>query len=584
MLQLGIEKCLKKAGERERLPFYEKYAVLKDRLFTREYSFWAMKFSGGNDHGPQHISRVLEKLDFLLGENPVERRFIGAYELFLTMMSILYHDVGILRERKEHPNIGGDFVEQEKNHYLFDLHDRDIIRAAVVSHGSQKDIDLECRGFSQTEAVGRHTVRPRMIAALVRLADELDEDYRRADPIVAEHIQLPDSSQFFWQFCQRITGIQPNQQSHEIYINVKLEVVDIGRTVSLEGKSRSFLAAFGDKIAKINRERVLLNKFLPKNLQYNYIKVSIRPLDKHDIWKFPRPFVFGDHTSASEFVAAYPELLIEPAHKNLQKALEFIRTEQLKDALVELRELERISEDLPIDLHLRVLYDVACVESRLAEKSPLRSSECKRALDYALEYLGRWLELGNSGGWEKMGQTSQNEIYKMSKDNDLHYVVSHRKSKFEKMIPAGLQSALPWKSSSGGGCVPAGTVIWTPKGFVPIEDLQEDAEVFSIDIEGKHNPIVTRITSVHISNQTRCICLNGRYVVTPTQPLYEAQGKWILADDLIPGMRILNYKLEYETIDHLEQIGGYFEVYNLSTDHPSHNYVAGELICHNKEK
>src|SRR6266849_2410570 len=91
MPQLGIEKSLKEVGEKEGLPLYEKYTVLKNRLFTKEYSFWAMGFLGGNDHGPEHISRVLEKLNGLLGETPIDRGLINIYELFLAMMSILYH-------------------------------------------------------------------------------------------------------------------------------------------------------------------------------------------------------------------------------------------------------------------------------------------------------------------------------------------------------------------------------------------------------------------------------------------------------------------------------------------------------------
>lgn len=587
---LRVEKSLKAAGEDEGISLFERYIVLKERLFTKEYSFSAMKFQGGNDHGPQHISRVLEKLDDLLGKDPVKHGLINAYELFLTMMSILYHDVGLLLERKEHSNFSGDFVEQEKNDYLFDLHDKDIIQAAVVGHSSQKDLEFECRSFSIQEPIGRYTVRPRVIASLVRLADELDEDYRRADPIVAGRLQLPEGSKFFWQFCQRISGIQPDQQKQEIRITVKFESMDIGRVVSLDGKTRSFLGAFAEKLAKINRERVLLNTFLPAELQYHSIMVSVRPLDKHETWNYPRLFVFSDHVSASEFIIAFPELLTESAHNNLVQALDFIRTGQLKGAEAKLQELEKVGADLPIDLNLRTLYDLACVYSHLAEKCPPRSLKRRQALDQALEYLRRWLVLGISGGWKKTGQTPENEIYKMSNDEDLHGVLSRKKTALEKMIsdnlpPTDLPSVSLLNSTSrggGGGCVPAGTPIWTPNGSVPIEDIQEGLEIYSIDIEGECNPVIARVTQVHSFRKRRCIRLNSQHVITLSQPLYNAERGWVLAGDLIPGMRILNYELDYVSIDCLEPIDGYLEVYTLSTDHPSHNYVADGLICHNK--
>ncbi len=62
-------------------------------------------FPGGNDHGPGHILRVLTYLDQLLGSEPL--RHLDVYELFIAMMSILYHDVGILRGRANHPVTSG---------------------------------------------------------------------------------------------------------------------------------------------------------------------------------------------------------------------------------------------------------------------------------------------------------------------------------------------------------------------------------------------------------------------------------------------------------------------------------------------
>jgi hypothetical protein len=278
MPQLMIEKTLMKAGKNEGLPFYEKYTLLKERLYIREYPIWAMNFSGGYIHGPQHISRVLENLDCLLGKNPVERNLLSAYELFLSMMSILYHDISILRQQHAHPNISKDFLEQEKNDYLFDPHDKDIIGLAVVSHHGQNVREFISRSFSQEETIGNYIVRPRMIATLVRLADELDEDHRLVYPITTERIQLADESQFFWQFCQRIISILPDQRSLEIDMTVKFESEDIGREVSLDGNARPFLWAFAEKLVHLNKERYLLSRFLPKELQYHCIKVNVRLL------------------------------------------------------------------------------------------------------------------------------------------------------------------------------------------------------------------------------------------------------------------------------------------------------------------
>src|SRR5262245_58064966 len=103
--KLGIEKDLAGAGD----SFIQKYQLMKDRLLNVEYEHWAAGFAEGNNHGRGHITRVLENLDHLLGPKPLDR--VGPYELFLAMMSVLYHDIGLLQQRKGHEEISKQLLE-----------------------------------------------------------------------------------------------------------------------------------------------------------------------------------------------------------------------------------------------------------------------------------------------------------------------------------------------------------------------------------------------------------------------------------------------------------------------------------------
>lgn len=118
---LGIERVLQENNSGFPNPPYERYSVLKHRLFTEEYSRWAAQFPGGNDHGPGHVSRVLEYLDLLLGDE--RDSAIGVYELFLTMMAVLYHDVGLLHGRADHGDHSGAILDLETNEYIFDRYE-----------------------------------------------------------------------------------------------------------------------------------------------------------------------------------------------------------------------------------------------------------------------------------------------------------------------------------------------------------------------------------------------------------------------------------------------------------------------------
>src|ERR1700761_4105501 len=201
---LNIESILQQETNQ---PFFSRYNVLKDRFFSQEQNYWLANFQGGNDHGPGHLQRVLEHLDQLVGRDPVKQGLFNIYELYLAMMAVLYHDVGLLRGRDKHADTSGLLVGDEANYYIFQNWDLKIIRAVVVSHSSSKDIEQECAMFNDTIQVNQYQARPKVIAALLRLADELDEDSRRADPHVMKKLNLPATSEFFWEFSQRISGI-----------------------------------------------------------------------------------------------------------------------------------------------------------------------------------------------------------------------------------------------------------------------------------------------------------------------------------------------------------------------------------------
>jgi hypothetical protein len=589
MKELGIEKSLKKAAKDS----YYKYNVLKHRLLTTESTFWASAFPGGNDHGPEHIKRVLQNLDKLLGASPLRANSLNAYELFLAMMAILYHDVGILRQRKDHAMLSKLFLEIDRNDFIFDPRDKEVIALAVVSHSSSRDIELEASAFAQVETIGGQRVRPRVVAALVRFADELDEDYRRANSTVMELLELPEESKFYWQFCQRIQGIEPCPSKHEIVFYVEFKNEDVGKVVQAEGKGTPFLSAFAEKISKINRERVVVNRFLPEKLQYHKITLEVKPLRNDDKWKRPRAFVFNDESVPSEFVASYPELLLQPAAGWLELAITAIQTGDFYKAEAELERLDEVMDDLPGTMRLRSVYLKACIASLQASKHKAGSYDRRKLLARSKDHLQEWLGLIQTKSFLELHDTANNAIHRMSRDDDLECLLSERKASVVRMIPNQYHATLPraWQprtkrkkaqSWGGGGCVPLGTAIETLIGEMPIEELQKGSEILSMDLSGKAAPIVTTVIELHRSIASECIRLNQKYLFTPTQPVYESERGWVSVTDLIPGMCVLDKELRPQPIVQIERIKDHFEVYTLTTDHPSHNYLAYGLICGNK--
>jgi len=49
-------------------------------------------------------------------------------------------------------------------------------------------------------------------------------------------------------------------------------------------------------------------------------------------------------------------------------------------------------------------------------------------------------------------------------------------------------------------------------------------------------------------------------------------------------MMFLSSELKYQLVIRVEKISGFWEIYNLITDHDSHNYLTDGFVLHNKEK
>ena len=297
---LAIEKALKKQSDVPGHAFYSRYEVLRERVLSVEYAMTMAGFPGGNDHGPEHIRRVLSNLNDLL--KPLPLRHLSQYELFLSMMAVLYHDIGILRGRDGHAAMSAELLSKDKEPLIFDEIDREFISSIVLSHSSSVDITA----CPEDQSLKGYNVRPRQLAALVRLADELDEDIRRGDPALREKLDLPQASEFYWDFNSRIRGVNIDHTRREIVFNVSFLPADATSAGLSEGDS--FVNLFFRKIVKINNERVYCNRFLQPSLKMLQIRVTLQPIQGTELTKVSE-LVLTDNATFESVYAQIPKVL-----------------------------------------------------------------------------------------------------------------------------------------------------------------------------------------------------------------------------------------------------------------------------------
>lgn len=132
---------------------------------------------------------------------------------------------------------------------------------------------------------------------------------------------------------------------------------------------------------------------------------------------------------------------------------------------------------------------------------------------------------------------------------------------------------------------PAGTLVGTPKGLVPIEQIRENDLIISRNkVTNSFEPkpvVVCGKKTVH--QLIKLTVGNAQMLASPEQRFYLfAEKKWVFAKDLKPGQFLLQNRGSYSAITALEKIDRDVETYELSIQ-DCHNFCASEqeVVAHN---
>jgi hypothetical protein len=347
------------------------------------------------------------------------------------------------------------------------------------------------------------------------------------------------------------------------------------------GQVRHFIVFSAEKFAKINDERVKVNRFLPPELQYGGIHIDVKPLRNHKSWISPKTFVFNDHTTHSMFLQSFPELWEEPANHAMHSIKSIIRDGDLDEADARLNDILKVTADLPVQTQLEIPYLQACVRclkaSSLSTKDPLR----EELLEQTVGFLADWFTRGQAGGFLGSGRTVYSAVSAMAIDPDLALVRSKKRTKIRETIANEY-----WPASRGGGgggsaCIPVGTLIDTPSGPLPIECLRPGHALVSLDLKDGCKKVIRKIVAIASLQSSECVRINETWIITPTQ-LVRSSADWVEASKLREGESVMTGNGSLVPIVSLAVDNSPFEVFHLATEGPDHNFIAAGLVCHNK--
>ena len=257
------------------------YDVLRQHIegVHRDVTAGAVIANGGllTDHGPEHIETVISRASALTRAENCE---LSSYEVFLLLAAIHLHDVGNIHGRKGHQYSAQDVVNWLGPALSKDAIERRTIMQVAAAHtaGALPDKDTIGKLWRKTHILNNE-VRPRFLAAILRFADELADDRRRASRYLMETGQLPEGAEVYHGLSHALHSVAIDHESREVVLHFDIPKVDAVRQMSKNGSHIYLLDEILERSKKLHLERMYAMYFVREWIQLEKIRVSVEVYD-----------------------------------------------------------------------------------------------------------------------------------------------------------------------------------------------------------------------------------------------------------------------------------------------------------------
>lgn len=276
-----LESEFRKMCKLENKPnLWDNYASAKSRLEESYFPYIHDAMPWHTSHDIGHVDRILEKLhSFLVPhlqlENVAKDKTVDLMSLNLLLNATLWHDIGNLYGRVEHNKNMKHIFKEMKNSFYDSALAEWIVKVAQAHFGEN---GINAIG-KKTVLIGSSLLFPQFLAALLRISDEMEEDYRRVEERLISNI--PKDHQAYWKFCIMNRAIVPTYINHTygtrtdtsliIKISAKFDSSEIWAEWGKNSGTVKGIEEYIRRIQKINRERKYCNQFLPQTLYFHMV-------------------------------------------------------------------------------------------------------------------------------------------------------------------------------------------------------------------------------------------------------------------------------------------------------------------------
>jgi hypothetical protein len=232
-------------------------------------------------HDKEHIRRVRAVANSLIKDTTGE---ITPYELTLLLCAIYLHDVGNIFGRAGHERRIGDVLRVAGAPHGFDRIESRTAEVIAGVHGGKIDGSKDTISTLDPEArVHGQVVRARMLAALLRLADELADDPARANRIQLASNTIVKEAEVYHHFAAALHTQLPHAARRTVELHFDFFDYCLFQRPLGKGDGEVYLL---DEIfirsVKAFHEARYCSRFLRPLLDFDRVTVDIKIFDDED--------------------------------------------------------------------------------------------------------------------------------------------------------------------------------------------------------------------------------------------------------------------------------------------------------------
>jgi len=249
-----------------------KAQIEKAHDFQLESMIWL------NDHGPKHISTVVERASAILACGDVK---LNVREVYILLAAIQFHDVGNFYGRLGHEKKIMYVMAETLPKVAFDSVETLYIKDIAKVHGGKikgkdgKDDPNTIGTLKNTTTIDGYEIRCRLLAAILRFADEIADDKSRSDLKLLSSGKIPKSSEVFHAYSACLDTVIVKEESKTVELHFKIPKYLLEKKLGKVDHEVYIIDEIHERALKMHTERIYCSKFWNRVIHIDNIWVQI---------------------------------------------------------------------------------------------------------------------------------------------------------------------------------------------------------------------------------------------------------------------------------------------------------------------